>query len=289
MTDAGAAKPRSVLRDRFLYGTLLLGGVLGLLWADQSLGSSWGFIALVLLFGVVSWIELTGILAVKWRWARGIGAFVVGGAILAEWWAHRAPDAAASSLAELDVVLAAPFIFLVLLLLGAFRGPLVADRASELARALLGFIYLAVPLAFLVRLRLQHTEMWIFFTVLVVKGNDIGAFLTGRFLGRTPLTRISPKKTVEGMLGGLALGVIVALSYWGMTDLFAEGSAWRAIVVGVVTGFAGQVGDLAESFFKRAFGVKDSGALVPAFGGTLDMLDSVLFGAPVVYAFATWW
>lgn len=292
-TEPTPEKPRSVLRDRFLYGTLLLGGVLGLLGLDQRFESSLGFFSLVLLFALVSWWELTRMLDVQWVWARLCGTGVIAAALFEEWWTDL--HSAELGTLHLDLAQGAPFVFLVLLLLGAFRGPMQSERASELSRALLGFVYLVLPLAFLIRLRLSFGEAWIVYTVLLVKGNDIGAFLVGRSFGRTPLTRISPKKTVEGMLGGLSLGIVVSFGFYFMTDLFADSGSdgmptWLfPVLIGLAAGLAGQLGDLAESYFKRSFGVKDSGALVPAFGGTLDMLDSVLFGAPVVYAFAAWW
>jgi phosphatidate cytidylyltransferase len=114
----------------------------------------------------------------------------------------------------------------------------------------------------------------------VVKGSDIGAYAIGSALGRHKLVpTLSPKKTVEGLFGGLAAGIGMALAIgcgWGR---FAW---WQMVLFGLAVSIAGLLGDLAESLIKRACGVKDSGP-IPGFGGALDILDSMLAAAPVAY------
>ncbi len=123
----------------------------------------------------------------------------------------------------------------------------------------------------------------IFFVVSTTWAGDTAAYYVGSRLGKRPLApRISPKKTVEGAIGGIAATVLVA----------AVGSVWvwprlpvgTAIWVGGVVAVVGMLGDLAESAVKRAAGVKDSGAAIPGHGGVLDRLDSVVFACPVLYA-----
>jgi phosphatidate cytidylyltransferase len=110
---------------------------------------------------------------------------------------------------------------------------------------------------------------------------DTGAYYTGRAIGRRPLTRmISPKKTVEGLIGGLVASVVVAAlsGPWLLPDL-----DWlRASVLGLVLAVLGVLGDLFESLLKRSAGVKDASALFPGHGGILDRLDSLLFAAPAL-------
>ena len=114
----------------------------------------------------------------------------------------------------------------------------------------------------------------------VVKGGDIGAYTIGATLGRHPLVpRLSPKKTVEGLIGGLVAGVAMALAIgvgWGRFNVI------QMLIFGAAVGTTGILGDLAESLIKRACGVKDSGR-IPSFGGVLDILDSMLAAAPVAY------
>lgn len=116
----------------------------------------------------------------------------------------------------------------------------------------------------------------------IVMGSDVLAFFVGYAAGRRPLApAISPGKTIEGAVGGLLGGVAGALAVrWGALPLIPVGAA---IGLGLSAAGLGIVGDLAESLFKRWAGVKDSGALLPGHGGMLDRLDSLLFGAPVLY------
>jgi phosphatidate cytidylyltransferase len=114
----------------------------------------------------------------------------------------------------------------------------------------------------------------------VVKGSDIGAYAVGSTLGRHRLVpKLSPKKTVEGLVGALAMGTGLALAIgvgWGRFNWI------EMLVFGIAVSTSSILGDLAESLIKRACGVKDSGS-IPGFGGALDILDSMLAAAPVAY------
>ncbi len=117
---------------------------------------------------------------------------------------------------------------------------------------------------------------WLLFVIVVTWLNDTGAFLVGRSAGRRPLIpRISPKKTVEGLVGGFVSSAIT-----GLIAAFAFGLDlpwWTAIGLGLVISFIGVLGDLAESLLKRQADMKDSGTLIPGHGGMLDRLDALLF------------
>jgi phosphatidate cytidylyltransferase len=121
---------------------------------------------------------------------------------------------------------------------------------------------------------------WILVLVLVVWAFDTAAYFTGRRFGRRPfMAHISPKKTLEGVGGGLVAAAIV-----GAVLVAALGRPWLAgLVFGLVLAAAAQAGDLAESMLKRAAGAKESGTLIPGHGGMLDRVDSFLFAAPVAY------
>ena len=117
---------------------------------------------------------------------------------------------------------------------------------------------------------------WTLFVILATWLNDTGAYLVGRSIGRTPLLpRVSPKKTVEGSLGGLVAAAAVGAAGVALFGLGVSPMAGAAI--GLALGALGQVGDLAESLLKRQAGVKDSGALIPGHGGVLDRIDALLF------------
>lgn len=122
-------------------------------------------------------------------------------------------------------------------------------------------------------------------TFMCIWAADIGAYIFGRMFGRTPLSEISPKKTVEGAVLGLLGSVAIAMLgtwYLGWTLWPLMGAA-----LGFMVGMASLLGDLTESMMKRDAGVKDSGQLIPGHGGILDRTDSYIFSAPLVYYFVT--
>lgn len=114
---------------------------------------------------------------------------------------------------------------------------------------------------------------------------DIGAYIIGKFFGKTPLSGISPKKTVEGAVFGIAGSIAVAVigSYYLQWPVFPL----TGVGLGLLIGIASLLGDLTESMMKRDAGVKDSGQLIPGHGGILDRADSYIFTAPLVYYFVT--
>jgi phosphatidate cytidylyltransferase len=120
--------------------------------------------------------------------------------------------------------------------------------------------------------------------VLAVWVGDSVALLIGRALGKRKLApMISPNKSQEGALGGLLASVTVAAVSF---QAFGLGDWWMGLIAGAVIGFAGQIGDLAESLLKRQVGVKDSGSIVPGHGGILDRIDALLFAFPVGFLMA---
>lgn len=152
---------------------------------------------------------------------------------------------------------------------------------------LFGIFYVSWCFSFLVKLRVLETAgvdgRWLAaFVILVTKGGDIGAYLVGSAVGRHPLiVRISPSKTWEGLAGGVACSVGMALA----VARFMPASVLQAhaAALGVILGVAGQLGDLSESMVKRDCQVKDSGRCFPGIGGVLDLIDSLLFTAPLCY------
>jgi len=128
----------------------------------------------------------------------------------------------------------------------------------------------------------QFNSLGVVLIVGIVFGGDVGAFYVGTYFGRRKLCpNVSPGKTIEGALGGLATSLLVGGA--GKWLLLPDLSWAKILVFSIVLGVTGQVGDLFESMLKRTAGVKDSSALLPGHGGVLDRIDALLFAVPMAY------
>ena len=128
---------------------------------------------------------------------------------------------------------------------------------------------------------------YLLYFVVITKFSDTGAYLVGSLIGRHKMIpRISPGKTWEGFAGALGVSVLSSFLFvYYLGDRMA-GMTWtHAVILGLLLGLAAVVGDLIESIFKREAGVKDSGKFFPGIGGILDLLDSLLFNAPIMYLY----
>ena len=128
-------------------------------------------------------------------------------------------------------------------------------------------------------------QFYVLYLIAVTKFSDMGAYLTGSAVGRHLMSpHISAKKTWEGFFGALGLALLCSLALFKLMPGHLSALTWtHATVLGLVLGFAAVIGDLAESIVKRSTGVKDSGGLLPGIGGALDLIDSLLFTAPLLF------
>jgi phosphatidate cytidylyltransferase len=158
------------------------------------------------------------------------------------------------------------------------------NAAALIALTLFGIFYIGWFFTYLVKIRfLEDGHKLVAYLLLVTKAGDVGAYLIGSRFGRHLLIpRISPKKSVEGAVGGFLFSIFFAFIGRSFLDWMSfEMILLSSILIGV---FA-QLGDLAESLLKRDYRVKDSGVYLPGLGGVLDLIDSILFTAPIFYIY----
>lgn len=127
--------------------------------------------------------------------------------------------------------------------------------------------------------------------IVITVGYDVGAYFAGRSIGRTPLTAVSPNKTVEGLIGGAVTSAVAAIVVFGLVEFgepwgTADAGFFSVVALGVVGAIVAPLGDLGESLIKRDLGIKDMGSVLPGHGGFLDRFDALLFVLPAVYFFA---
>ena len=162
------------------------------------------------------------------------------------------------------------------------------DPANYILKSGWGIIYITLPILLLFLMRMPYGEFknetilkvlpcGIIFSIWI---NDTMAYIVGSLIGKHPISKISPKKTWEGTIGGIILCVVVITIAGTLSVYFTTGD-W--IAISLLSGVFGSIGDLIESKIKRMAGVKDSGTLMPGHGGFLDRFDSLLVATPAVY------
>ncbi len=286
-----------MLRTRLWMGAILIGLAAGVLVGDQHL-LPWSPFLLLLVLGLalLACVELLHLLGNR-RPAAWLCYAAVGALIGVNWLPHLVPLPAPRLEAEpwpwIGGTFAAIVLAAFLVEMAAFREP--GEAIVRVALTVWIAAYLGLLPSFLVQLRWMSDPLPVggaprgtlalALAVFVPKFCDTGAYFTGRLLGRHPLAPIlSPKKTWEGAAGGLVASVLTAIGINSMGPAL-PGGLWPAAGFGVTVGLAGMMGDLAESLIKRDGRQKDASQVVPGFGGILDVVDSVVFAAPVAY----WW
>ncbi|MBR5433153.1 MAG: phosphatidate cytidylyltransferase [Bacteroidales bacterium] len=165
---------------------------------------------------------------------------------------------------------------------------------QRIAFALCGIVYVCVPFSLLAFYKVDKVltvgfsgsdfaSLMILFLFGFTWVNDTFAYLTGMLLGKHPLCpKISPKKTIEGLLGGFVFTIVCATI---LSHIYMKGLEWQIVGLAVLVVIASTLGDMVESRFKRWVGVKDSGKMLPGHGGFLDRFDSVIFSIPIFFAY----
>jgi len=182
-------------------------------------------------------------------------------------------------------------LFIIAVLLAIFILQFTRKESNQaivgVSTTLFGILYISWTFSFLMKLKmisepyLPSGSLLVAFLLLVTKSGDIGAYFIGTAFGKHHLIpRISPKKSVEGAIGGFIFSVAFAvLSKYYLPTI----PVFHLVILGCLLGILAQVGDLSESLIKRDCQVKDSAGLIPGLGGILDLIDSILFTAPTLY------
>jgi phosphatidate cytidylyltransferase len=177
-------------------------------------------------------------------------------------------------------------LFMLFAIVYLFRFRDLSTVTAQLGVTLMGFLYLPLMLSFFARLRaLESGVEWVFLVLLLVMVGDSAAYFVGSAIGKAKLyPAISPNKSIEGAIGGLAGSLVAVLIY--SYYVFPELGFFAVVIFVAFVGVLSQIGDLFESLLKRSCGVKDSGRMIPGHGGLLDRLDSLLFAFPTAYCLA---
>lgn len=181
-------------------------------------------------------------------------------------------------------------IFVLGLCLRRFVARDVQDGLLAISTTLFGLLYVPWLLNFIAKIAFFPAiegRYYVLYFILVTKFSDVGAYVTGSLIGRHKMIpRISPGKTWEGFFGAILVSTGVSVLFARLLGSHLAGmNVLHAIILGIILSVAAVIGDLIESLFKREAGVKDSGKLLPGIGGILDLLDSLLFNAPLMYLY----
>jgi phosphatidate cytidylyltransferase len=294
-----------VLRYRLLLGTIFIAAMAALCLADgyrllNTLPGAWLF-PLAILLAVLASGEMLWLFAARdfrplpWVVYFGNVLIVASNAVPVFW-----PKlAAASILGRFGWSFCAGGVAVLIAFIGEMRRyERPGNVMLHLGLTVLSFAYVGMLLTFVVQLRIYvgnfQGMMALASLITVVKMGDSGAYTVGRLIGRHKMAPVlSPGKTWEGFGGAMVFAVIgswivfnwaaPAISQSGASAIWPPTALWRVLLYGLIVGIAGLLGDLAESLIKRDMGRKDSSPWMPGFGGVLDLLDSVLFAAPVAY------
>jgi phosphatidate cytidylyltransferase len=181
---------------------------------------------------------------------------------------------------SLDVVMLSALVAIGAAALPSWNGG--RDAIANVSAAVLPMLYLGLPIGAMIAIRESRGGPALFLLMLTIIASDTAQYYSGRAFGRLKLAaRISPKKTIEGAIGGFVFGsfVLTAVGNWWLPDVPLP----LRVLLGLTIVALGIAGDLFESMLKRSAGVKDSSTLIPGHGGILDRIDALLFAAPVYY------
>lgn len=283
-----------MLRTRLWMGATLIVLVAGMLVLDRLLGPWYPFLyAFVAGLALAATVELLSLLPAQSRPRLWLCVALVQGVLAVNWAVHLVNFNGSGGVDPwqwLFYALGAAVLVVFLVEMATFREP--GESVQRMALAVWVVGYLGILPSFFAQLRwlpgdMERGTVALGLAIFVPKMCDTGAYFTGRLFGRHRMTPVlSPKKTWEGAFGGFALAVVTTVLIDRLGPVAPlGGDLLKQVGFGLTVGLAGMLGDLAESLIKRDCQTKDASQAVPGFGGVLDVVDSVVFAAPVVY----WW
>lgn len=260
----------------------------GLLW------NHWSFFILFSIIHLGCWIEYQKLMALIDPGYSAISPFhkygvMIAGWCIMLWFTNDAYQIFGMRLHELGWWLGLVMVFLLPLSELLFTSNI---SLKNIKYSMLGLIYISLSWGLMIDLRnylmlfkgnILFLDAGRFIPCVIIFSiwiNDTMAYIVGSFIGKTPLSKISPKKTWEGTIGGIVLAIIVSFVFSGF-----ETGTMETVIITMIAVIAGTFGDLLESKLKRLAGVKDSGSLMPGHGGFLDRFDSLLLAVPFVWLY----
>ena len=284
---------------RYLVGTILVLLVAGVLALDHVFDSRTAGSAILVGMGLVGYLEFSKMSSGRYLRLSSLPGLLATGLFLAaacwDWKAHEEGRLLLSSFGlfqgEHETLILGVFGLLFLSFAAVLFTKDFLERAGELAQAVLGALLVGLLFSFVVRIycRADSVVTGAIF-VFGIKLTDIGGYVIGSILGRTKILKVSPGKSLEGYMAGLILtaGWFSGAAHLGYLAPVKIG--WPGgIAFGIILGVSAAIGDLSESLMKRLYGVKDSGSLLPEFGGVLDMIDSFIFSGFVFWVLSCYW
>lgn len=267
---------------RTLSGLVLAAVVLGaIVWSQWSFGA---LLAVLLVGGMYEFYALAG---KQGNAPQKVVGLVAGVVLFVLNFAFVSDDI--EILGDARQAFGCGLAFLLLLLPAMFICELYRrgeNPGSGIGTTIMGICYVALPLSLMCYIPIVGSDTWnpwiMVAYIFIIWANDVFAYLVGMSVGRHRLCeRLSPKKSWEGFFGGIAGAVVMGIVAARMLD----GNMWVWAGLALVAAVSGVLGDLVESMFKRAAGVKDSGRLIPGHGGVLDRFDAMLLSAPFVFVY----
>jgi len=271
-----------MLKQRLIFGSILIAVLVAIFAVDHFTHTLYGFSAVLLIVNAIALYEFYAMHETKIQaklpkhYGIIIGLLIISFCVIQN-----------RLLPGILITLSIPLLLIWYLLRGNIAGVL------NTYIILFGFAYISIPLACIYIMRTTYPSFWpgetfFYFFLVLNKTADTGAYFGGSLLGKHKLApAISPKKTIEGLIGAIITGLIVGQLFWLFTSLGNTFHYFVFMLLSFIMTICGQVGDLIESMIKRYCGVKDSSVLFPALGGVLDLIDCLLFSGVIALIMVT--